>query len=71
MNDRIDQSNDKPIVDSRANLFFFLQMLAKETQARAITGKNVETSIPDEQLAAYKTNKGQSSPKLPSSAAPR
>jgi hypothetical protein len=58
MNDRIDQSNDKPIVDSRANLFFFLRMLAKETQARAITWKNAEPSIPDEQLAAYKRNNG-------------
>ena len=58
MNNRIDQSNDEPIVDSRANLFFFLQKLAKETQARAITRKNVETSIADEQFAAHKTNNG-------------
>jgi len=58
MNNCIDQSHDEPIVDSRANLFFFLERLAKETQARAITRKNVETSIPDEQLAAHKRNNG-------------
>jgi len=58
MNDRIDQSNDKPIVDSRANLFFFLEILARETQGRAVTWKNAETSIPDEQLAASKRNNG-------------
>ena len=58
MNDRIDQSNDEPIVDSRANLFFFLEKLAKETQARATTLKNAEPAIPDEQLAAYNRNNG-------------
>lgn len=58
MNDRIDQSNGKPIVDSRANLFFLLQTLAKETQARAITWNNAEPTIPDVQLAAYKRNNG-------------
>ena len=58
MNVRIDQSNDEPIVDSRANLFFFLERLAKETQACATTLKNAETSIADEQFAAHKTNNG-------------
>jgi hypothetical protein len=58
MKDRIDESNNEPIVDSRANLFLFLQKLANELQAGAMTCKNAETSIPDEQLAASKRNKG-------------
>jgi hypothetical protein len=53
MNDRIDESNDHPIVDSRANLFYLLQTLAKETQARAVAFKDSKPSITDEQLASY------------------
>ena len=58
MNDRINESNDYPIANSRANLFYLLQTLAKETQARAVAFKNSKPSITDEQLAAYTSNNG-------------
>lgn len=58
MNDRIDESNDHPIVDSRANLFYFLQTLAGEAHARANAPRDSEFSITDEQLAFYKKNNG-------------
>jgi len=49
MNDRIVESNDHPIVDSRANLFYFLQALAGGAHARAIAPKDSESSIANEQ----------------------
>ena len=58
MNDRIDESNDYPIVGSRANLFYLLQTLAKETQARAVAFKDSKPSITNEQLPAYTSNNG-------------
>jgi len=58
MNCRIDESSDHPIVDSRANLFFFLQTLAKETQARTIERKASEFSVADEQPAEFNRNNG-------------
>ena len=58
MNDRIVESNDQPIVDSRANLFYFLQTLAGEAHARAIAPRDFESSITDEQIAVYKKSKG-------------
>jgi hypothetical protein len=58
MNDRIDQSNDQPICDSRANLFFFLQKLAKETHARTIVANDSESPITVEHVGAHQRNGG-------------
>jgi hypothetical protein len=54
MNDRIEESKDHSLSESRANLFFLLQRLAQETHARAILKKSRESSVTDEQLPEYK-----------------
>ena len=51
MHDRINSLNDPPQTNSRANLFFLLQTLARHTQERADQLKSgLELSITDEQI---------------------
>ncbi len=50
MNDRIHEPENQPQRDSRENLFFLLQTLARHAQARADESKSAESFIKDEQI---------------------
>ncbi len=54
MSDRINAATNQPQIDSRKNLFFLLQTLARQAQARTAASKSsTESSIADEQFEEY------------------
>ncbi len=54
MTDRGSTAKKPPQVDSRADLFFFLQAMAQDTQARASAAKSsFESSVTNEQVEEY------------------
>jgi hypothetical protein len=54
MTDRITAPKNQPQIDSRNNLFFLLQTLARQAQARASACKSsLESSTADEQVEEY------------------
>ena len=51
MSDRSNEKTNQPQIDSRANLFYLLQTLAEQAQARANERKScVESSVTNEQI---------------------
>jgi hypothetical protein len=54
VSDRSNAATNQPQIDSRKNLFFLLQTLARQAQARAAASKSsLESSITDEQIEEY------------------